>query len=54
MILRVIGAILAFFGILLLIYLPTEADHEIIGFTYSGILIGIGLILVGAILVIFG
>jgi len=54
MILKVVGSILAFFGILLIIYFPTEADHEIQGFTFSGIFIGIVLILVGAVLVIFG
>ena len=54
MILKVIGLILAFFGILMLKYFPTEADHEVKGFTLSGIFIGIVLILVGAVLVIFG
>lgn len=54
MILKVIGLILAFVGILMLKYFPGISEHQVEGFTLSGILIGVVLILVGAILVIFG
>jgi len=54
MILKIVGLILAFFGILMLKYFPGIGDHQVEGFTLSGILIGVILILVGAILVIFG
>ena len=54
MILKIIGLILALVGVLMLKYFPGISDHQFEGFTLSGILIGVVLILVGAILIIFG
>ena len=54
MILKVIGLIMAFVGILMLKYFPDVSEHQFEGFTLSGILIGVVLILVGAVLIIFG
>lgn len=54
MILKIIGLILAFMGALMLKYFPGVSEHQFEGFTMSGILIGAVLILVGAILIVFG
>ena len=54
MILKVIGLILAFTGVLMLKYFPDMSEHQFEGFTLSGILVGVVLILVGVVLIIFG
>ena len=54
MILRVVGLILAFIGVLMLKYFPGISEHQFGGFTLSGILIGVVLILVGIVLLFIG
>jgi len=54
MIIKIIGFILAFVGFLMLKYFPGASEHQKKGFTLSGILIGIILILVGVGLMLFG
>ena len=53
MIMKIIGLILAFVGVLMLKYFPGISDHQAKGLTLTGILIGIILILVGAGLILF-
>lgn len=54
MIVRVVGFILAFIGFLMLKYFPDLSEHQKTGFTLSGILIAIILILVGIAMIFFG
>jgi len=54
MIIKVVGAILAFVGFLMLKFFPGLSDHQREGFTLSGILIGIILILVGIGMIFLG
>ncbi len=54
MIVKIIGLIIAFVGFLMLKYFPDISDYQKKGFTLSGILIGIILILVGVGLMLFG
>ena len=54
MILKVIGLIMALVGALMLKYFPDISEHQVEGFTLSGILIGVVLILVGIVLLFFG
>ncbi len=53
MIIRVIGLVLAFVGFLMIKYFPGVREHQRRGFTLSGILIGIILILIGIGLMFF-
>lgn len=54
MITQVIGLILAIVGFLMLKYFPDQTDYQISGYTMSGILIAIILILVGVYLIFSG
>ena len=54
MITQVIGLILALIGFLILKYFPDVTEYQISGYTFSGILIAIILILVGIYLVFSG
>ena len=54
MLLRIIGLILALVGFLMLKYFPGVSQHQVKGFTLSGILIAVILILVGIGLIVFG
>jgi len=54
MITQVIGLILALIGFLILKYFPDVTEYQIRGYTLSGILIAIILILVGIYLIFSG
>ena len=51
---KAIGILLALVGILMLKFFPDIADYQSEGLTKSGIVIGIVLIAMGALLIVFG
>jgi hypothetical protein len=54
MIVKVIGIILALVGLLMLKFFPDLSDYQSAGFSKAGILIGVVLIAIGAIMLIAG
>ena len=54
MIIKILGLIAVFLGVLVLKYFPDMSDYQKKQMTMSGILIGIILCIAGAIMIIFG